>query len=93
MSTPSQKEITARVKDTLAAHLEIPLENIKDETAIVDELGVDSFGMVELLFELEDSTGITIPDAEVRDIRTVQDLAKYVYGKLQEGAAATPDAT
>ena len=32
-----------------------------DENATVDKLGIDSFGVLEILFELEDLVGFSIP--------------------------------
>ena len=88
MNKPTPAEIADRVKEALSKHLEIPLENIKDESRIVDELGLDSFGMVELLFELEDATGIKIQDSQMPKIQTVQELATFIHGTLDDDKPA-----
>jgi acyl carrier protein len=88
MATPTPQEVNASVKEALSKHLEIPLENIKDESNIRDDLGLDSFGMVELLFELEDAAGIKIPDGQMPDIRTVQDLVGFIHKTLSDDTTA-----
>ena len=89
MDKPTPAEISARVKEALAKQLQIPLEKIKDESLIVAELGLDSFGMIELMFELEDATGIKIPDGQMPAIQTVQDLANFIHGTIVGGTAGT----
>jgi acyl carrier protein len=41
-------------------------------------LGADSLDLVELIQELEDRFGGTIEDDEVRDIKTIGDIVKYI---------------
>ena len=41
-------------------------------------LGADLLDLVELIQELEDRFGGTIEDDQVREIKTVGDIAKYV---------------
>jgi acyl carrier protein len=42
------------------------------------ELAGDSFGKVEMLFALEEQLGKKIPEQEITDIETVQDLIDAV---------------
>lgn len=58
----------------LSEQLGVPASKITPESKIVDDLGADSLDVVELLMQLEDSTGKTIPDDKVGDIKTVGDL-------------------
>ncbi len=60
----------------LSEQLGVPASKITLESKIVDDLGADSLDVVELLMQLEDSTGKTIPDEKVADIKTVGDLVK-----------------
>ena len=60
----------------LSEQLGVPASKITPESRIVDDLGADSLDVVELLMQLEDSTGKTIPDDKVADIKTVGDLIK-----------------
>lgn len=49
-----------------------------DADAPVDQLGIDSLGFLEFLFELEDRFGIPIPQDSVGGVRTLRDLAGVV---------------
>jgi len=49
-----------------------------DENAPVDQLGIDSLGFLEFLFELEDKLGVSIPQESVANVRTLRELAEAV---------------
>jgi acyl carrier protein len=46
-----------------------------DENVPVDQLGIDSLGFMEFLFELEDRFGFPIPQESVSQVRTLGQLA------------------
>jgi acyl carrier protein len=63
-----------QVAKTLSDQLGISIDKIKMESDIVKDLGADSLDVVELLMNLEDSTGKTIPEEKVAGIKTVADV-------------------
>ena len=71
-----------KIQAMLAEALNLPLEKVTPDAKIVDDLGADSLDVVELLSQLEDEYGITIPDDEVENLITVADVAAEV-AKLQ----------
>ncbi|HUJ31132.1 MAG TPA: acyl carrier protein [Candidatus Acidoferrum sp.] len=83
MSDPVADKVIA----TLASVKRIPAEKITLETKLQD-LGIDSLDVFTLLFELENAFKISIPDDDVRSIRTVNDI---VVGVKKLIAAAPPD--
>lgn len=62
----------------LAEQLGIPQSKVTLESNIIDDLGADSLDVVELLMQLEDQTGKTIPDDKVSEIKTVGDLVEVL---------------
>lgn len=58
----------------LAEQLDIPVSKITLQSNIIEDLGADSLDVVEMLMTLEDTTGKTIPDEKVTEIKTVGDL-------------------
>ena len=66
------------VVKALAEQLNIPQEKIKPENEIIKDLGADSLDVVELLMTLEDSTGKTIPEDKVADLKTVADVVNLL---------------
>ena len=67
-----------KIQAMLAEALNLPLEKITADAKIVDDLGADSLDLVELLSQLEDEYGITIPDDEVEGLVTVADVAAEI---------------
>jgi acyl carrier protein len=81
--------VAEKVISTLASVKRIPAEKITLETNL-QELGIDSLDVFTLLFELENAFKISIPDDDVRSIRTVNDVVEGIK-KIQ--AASPPDAS
>ena len=85
MSDPVAEKVIA----TLASVKRIPAESITLETNL-QEMGIDSLDVFSLLFELENAFKISIPDDDVRSIKTVNDIVEGIKKLL---AAAPPDAS
>lgn len=44
----------------------------------LQELGIDSLELIELIFKIEDTLGIKIPDETVKELKTVGDVIVLV---------------
>lgn len=58
-------------------------EDIKPESSLVDNLGLDSLDEVEFVMALEKEFGILIPDEKAEKIKTVEDAVDIVC-KIKE---------
>jgi len=86
-------ELAERVLSVIAASKRIPRERVTLDGTLED-LGLDSFDQLNLLFALESEFNISIPDEQAKSIRTVREMAEGVR-KLASGASgqsATPAA-
>ncbi len=72
------------VMEVLARMLHKDEREIRLESVLVDELDMDSFTAVELVFELEDQYGLEIQDEEVERFKTVKDIVDYIVTRLEE---------
>ncbi len=70
-----------KIKELLASQLNISIDKIKDDSKLVEDLGADSLDMVEMLMTLEDEFGVSIPDEDALNLKTVSDIAKYISKK------------
>ncbi|MBK9185936.1 MAG: acyl carrier protein [Moraxellaceae bacterium] len=70
--------IEDRVKKIVAEQLGVKLEDVKNESSFVDDLGADSLDTVELVMALEEEFETEIPDEEAEKINTVQAAIDYV---------------
>jgi acyl carrier protein len=46
--------------------------------ALLATVGVDSLGLIELMFQVEDRLGVTLPDDKAPALSTVGDLVDYM---------------
>ena len=83
----SDDPVADKVIATLASVKRIPAEGITLQTNLQD-LGIDSLDVFTLLFELENAFKISIPDDDVRSIKSVNDVVEGIKKLL---AAAPPD--
>ena len=77
-----------QIKEALASTLGIDDKNIARESRLVEDLGVDSLDMLEMVMTVEDLYDIAIPEAQVwgesdePSWATVQEILAYVEKRL-----------
>lgn len=72
------------VKEVIVEILDVPPEDIKDESKLVEDLEADSLDIVEMVMQLEDKFGLQIPESAFDDLKTVKDVVEYLEKRLQE---------
>lgn len=50
----------------------------------ITELGIDSLAMGQIVLDLERRLGVSIPDSELADVVTIDDLVRVVEARLEE---------
>lgn len=68
----------------IAEHFEIDVDEINEDTDILEDLNATSMDAVELIVAIESATDIAIPDEAVDEIRTVADIAAYLRAHAEE---------
>jgi acyl carrier protein len=56
--------------------------DIELEKSFVDDLDVDSLSMVEISMAAEEKFGVSIPDSELKNLKTVADVVNFVKAAL-----------
>jgi acyl carrier protein len=79
-------ETVAQVTRIIGTHLGIEQAAVVPGASLVDDLGADSLDTVELVIAFEAAFGIVVPEADVAQIRTVQDAIDYVEARQQPAA-------
>ncbi len=67
-----------KIVKMLAEQLGIEAKTITPQSEVVKDLGADSLDVVELMMALEDEYGVTLPEGEVENVKTVQDIVDMV---------------
>jgi acyl carrier protein len=60
-----------------------------DADAPFDQLGIDSLGFLDVLFEFEDKLGVSVPPKSVDGVRTLRQLAAAIDPLIAAKNAAT----
>ncbi|MEY9849369.1 acyl carrier protein [Streptacidiphilus sp. BW17] len=82
-----RQEILSVIEKALSEVLERPVTGLTEETALFDELQLQSFHVLGLLMTVEEATGIAVDPEEldVDDLRTVRSFTDYVEAALRQG--------
>ena len=64
-----------------------PLGELPGDTRLMDDLGFDSLAIAEVVFFTEDLLGIRIANEEIIQVRTLDDLRRFVRTKAQNRPA------
>ncbi|OLT15132.1 acyl carrier protein [Actinomadura sp. CNU-125] len=56
----------------------IDKDEVTPEKNFIDDLDIDSLSMVEIAVAAQDEFGVEIPDDELRNLKTVQDVINFV---------------
>lgn len=73
--------IAEKVKETIAKQLNKPVADLTEDKEIVKDLGADSLDVVEMLMNLEEEYGITVPEEDAVNIKTVGDIIAVIESK------------
>lgn len=79
--------LTQRVTSIIGEQLGVDEGSLVPEANLIDDLGADSLDVVELVMGIEEAFGIEVPDDDVENIRTIQDVIQYVRERTAAASA------
>ena len=63
-----------KINDILADVSGVDAGRILETTRLVDDLGLTSFDLADIIVSIEDEYGVSIPDEELQSLQTVGDV-------------------
>jgi acyl carrier protein len=75
----SEQEILQGLGEIVDEIAGVPADEVTPEKSFVDDLDIDSLSMVEIAVAAQDRFGVEIPDDQLKDLKTVQDVINYVH--------------
>ena len=64
------------------------LSDVKPDVRLRDQLDLDSMDFLDIVMELRKQHGIGVPEAEYRELESLDSSANYLLPKFESGAAA-----
>jgi len=61
----------------------VSLKNAEETTSLMEDLGIDSLTMLEIVLSIEEALKISIPTDDLRSIRTLGDAKSYIKTRLE----------
>jgi acyl carrier protein len=77
MEVRKMDELFEKMKGVISKSLEIPADKITMDSVFLN-LAADSLYLYELVYALEEKMGITIPDEQANEFKTVWDAYQYI---------------
>ena len=74
----TDQEILAGLAEIIEEIAGTPADEVTPQANFVDDLDIDSLTMVENAVAAQDKFGVEIPDEQLKDLKTVQDVVTFV---------------
>jgi acyl carrier protein len=74
----TDQEILAGLGEIVEEIAGVPADEVTPSKSFVDDLDIDSLSMVEIAVAAQDKFGVEIPDDQLKDLTTVQDVVAFV---------------
>ena len=74
----SNEEILAGLAEIINEETGLAPEAVQLEKSFTDDLDIDSISMMTIVVNAEEKFGVTIPDDEVKNLKTVGDAVTYI---------------
>lgn len=78
-----------RLKEIMIKEYDVPAEKL-NPSARLEDLGIDSLGVMELMFKIEEVFEVRLPPEET-ELHTVQDVVDYIERLSAKQTAAASD--
>jgi acyl carrier protein len=76
--TMTEQEILIGLGEIVEEIAGVPADEVAPGKSFVDDLDIDSLSMVEIAVAAQDKFGVEIPDDQLKDLATVQDVVNFV---------------
>ena len=74
----TDQEILAGLGEIVEEIAGVPADEVTPNKSFADDLDIDSLSMVEIAVAAQDKFGVEIPDDQLKDLVTVQDVINFV---------------
>jgi acyl carrier protein len=80
----TRENVAEEIKKLISESLSTDINEIKEDSKFVDDLGADSLDIVELVMSMENKFDIEIPDEDAQKIKTVGEAIDYISNRVSK---------
>ncbi|BDC97758.1 acyl carrier protein [Persicobacter psychrovividus] len=62
--------------------LKVPEETIHLDADLIDDLGLSSVDVVDLIFSIESAYDLKVPEEEIHNLLTIRDIEEYIKNNV-----------
>lgn len=73
-----------KIRDMFVEELSLDPDEVTMSAELVNDLGINSIDLAEMILMCEEKYGVEIPDEEARTFVTIGDIVNYLTGKIGE---------
>ena len=74
----STEEVLAGLAELVKDETGIATDTVELDKSFTDDLDIDSISMMTIVVNAEEKFGVTIPDDEVKNLKTVGDAVNFI---------------
>lgn len=74
----SENEILAGLAEIVNEETGLETDAVQMDKSFTDDLDIDSLSMMTIVVNAEEKFGVTIPDDEVKNLKTVKDAVDFI---------------
>lgn len=78
----TQEEVYNKITEVLIEEFEVEADAISMESNLFTDLELDSLDAIDLMVTLDKELGIEIKTEEMQDMRTIEDVCKFVLNSV-----------
>ena len=69
---------STKIKELIAEQLGIEPSEINDDSDLVNDLGADSLDIIQMLISMEREFRVVFDDDQIKKVKTVKDVTKFI---------------
>lgn len=77
--------IEKKILAIMSFQLGVPLEEIKEDSSLINDFDADSLDLLELTMAFEEEFGIEILEEEAEKLLTVKEVIEYLKNRIKKG--------
>ena len=81
----NKEEIQSKLVEVISKHIQIDAATVTPDQNLRFDLGLDSLDVAEMVYEIEETFGISVSDESTEKIQKISDTVDFIYEQVNSG--------